>query len=150
MKKRGMSGHFIFGLLLLLAITLALVGCKKTNTSETYTLKVASKAGIGSYLVNGKGMTLYYNTGDESGQSNVSASSLNDWPPVIISTFSVPSSLNKNDFSNTSAGYGQSQTTYKGWPLYYFINDKKAGDTLGNGVEGKWFVVIPTTLAEAP
>jgi alpha-glucoside transport system substrate-binding protein len=38
------------------------------------------------------------------------------------------------------------QTTYKGWPLYYFVNDQAAGDTLGQGVNNVWFVIDPANF----
>ena len=41
---------------------------------------------------------------------------------------------------------GTLQVTYKGHPLYYFVQDKKAGDTTGEGIDGfgaEWYVVGP-------
>jgi hypothetical protein len=40
-----------------------------------------------------------------------------------------------------------SQLTYNGHPLYTFVNDKKPGDTNGEGVKafgGSWFAVSPS------
>ena len=45
---------------------------------------------------------------------------------------------------------GLRQVTYAGHPLYYFIQDKKAGDTTGQGVNGfggLWWVVSPAGAA---
>ncbi|MCR4308686.1 MAG: hypothetical protein NUW14_01475 [Deltaproteobacteria bacterium] len=39
--------------------------------------------------------------------------------------------------------HGKRQTTYKGWPLYYFAGDKAPGDVLGHAVGNVWFVVNP-------
>jgi predicted lipoprotein with Yx(FWY)xxD motif len=41
---------------------------------------------------------------------------------------------------------GTVQVTYNDLPLYYFANDAKPGDTVGQNVGGVWFVV---TTAEA-
>jgi predicted lipoprotein with Yx(FWY)xxD motif len=44
----------------------------------------------------------------------------------------------------TKRSDGKRQVTYKGHPLYYFIQDKKAGDTKGQGLNAfgaKWYVV---------
>src|SRR5712664_4280219 len=33
------------------------------------------------------------------------------------------------------------QTTFRGWPLYFFVGDAKAGDVKGEGVGDVWFVL---------
>jgi predicted lipoprotein with Yx(FWY)xxD motif len=33
--------------------------------------------------------------------------------------------------------------TYNHMPLYYWVNDMKAGDTTGQGVGSVWYVVNP-------
>ncbi|WP_311676569.1 hypothetical protein [Pedobacter cryoconitis] len=35
------------------------------------------------------------------------------------------------------------QTTYKGWPLYYYSGDSKKGDINGDGILKTWFVSTP-------
>jgi predicted lipoprotein with Yx(FWY)xxD motif len=36
---------------------------------------------------------------------------------------------------------GTKQVKYGDWPLYYFANDAAAGDTNGQGLAEKWYVV---------
>ena len=36
---------------------------------------------------------------------------------------------------------GGTQVTYNSWPVYFFNGDKVPGDTTGQGVGGKWFVI---------
>lgn len=38
---------------------------------------------------------------------------------------------------------GQKQWAYKGRPLYRFVNDKKPGDKLAEGMRGAWRVAKP-------
>ena len=41
---------------------------------------------------------------------------------------------------------GEKQTTFRGFPLYYWANHKAAGDTLGQNVSNVWFVVDPANF----
>jgi hypothetical protein len=38
---------------------------------------------------------------------------------------------------------GTWQLTLKGWPLYRYAKDTTPGDTLGQGVGGKWYASTP-------
>jgi len=119
-----------------------------------YTVMVESKADVGNYLVDPNGMALYHAAFDISGKSNATSAILELWPIFSQSNFIVPSSLNPADFSITTTD-GKVQATYKGWPLYYFINDKAPGDTLGQGVKNVWSVTAPdvtpaTSVPAAP
>jgi predicted lipoprotein with Yx(FWY)xxD motif len=107
-----------------------------------YTVMIESKADVGNYLVDAKGMTLYHATFDATGKSNATSAILGLWPPFGESNFIVPSSLNVADFSIITTG-GTAQATYKGWPLYFFVNDKAPGDTVGQGIKGVWSVTAP-------
>jgi predicted lipoprotein with Yx(FWY)xxD motif len=96
---------------------------------------------VGDYLVDAKGMTLYYFTKDSIGQSNATSAVLASWPVFNAPTIGAPSNLNAADFASITRDDGSKQTTYKGWPLYYYAKDKAAGDTLGEAVGGVWFVI---------
>jgi predicted lipoprotein with Yx(FWY)xxD motif len=113
------------------------------------TISASTKTGIGTYLVDEKGMTLYWTTLDSAGQSNVSGSSLSIWPVFSVSNIIVSSSLNPSDFGSITRADGKSQTTYKGWPLYYYYEDQASGSTLGQGVDGVWFAVNPAASGPA-
>ncbi|MDO8635699.1 MAG: hypothetical protein Q7R34_05560, partial [Dehalococcoidia bacterium] len=97
-----------------------------TPTSTTpppqYTIDVATKATIGTYLVDSKGMTLYYTTLDTTFKSNIT--DLATWPIFNSSNITVPASLTASNFSSITRNDGSKQTTYKGWPLYYYVLDK--------------------------
>ena len=100
-----------------------------------------SSANGAAYLTDSNGMTLYYFVKDVPGKSNCPAGPcLNLWPIFSGETMSVESPLSAADFSVITRPDGASQTAYKGWPLYYFANDKKPGDMLGQGSLGVWFI----------
>ena len=121
-----------------------------TPISSSFTIAVGSKDGIGNYLVDGNGMTLYWTTRDSVGQSNITGTNLADWPVFYAANIVIPSALTGSDFGAITRSEGGYQTTYKGYPLYYFIQDKKPMDTLGQGLEGVWSVVDPAAMAPAP
>ena len=95
-------------------------------------------------------MTLYYTTLDAVGKSNITGATLAAWPIFNSSNIAAPSSLTASDFASIIRGDGLKQTTYKGWPLYYYTLDKVAGEFNGNGVGGVWFVVNPTNFPPPP
>jgi predicted lipoprotein with Yx(FWY)xxD motif len=119
-------------------------------TAETYEVKVASGTVGGataSFLTGENDMTLYTFTPDQpnSGKSTCSGQCATNWPP-----FTVDSKDELKAGTGVTGALdvitrddGSMQATYKGMPLYYFAADKKAGDTTGQGVGGKWFVVAP-------
>ena len=115
-----------------------------TTTQPLVAINTSSKAGIGTYLVDGNGITLYWTTLDSVGQSNVTGAILANWPIFYSLNIVVPSSLNASDFASITRGDGTKQTTYKGRPIYYYINDQTAGNTFGQGINGIWFAVDPT------
>jgi predicted lipoprotein with Yx(FWY)xxD motif len=61
----------------------------------------------------------------------------------------LPTALSINDFGaitrpDGSNGTTRQQTTYKGVPLYYFVNDNATrGKTEGEGVANLWSVATP-------
>ena len=110
-------------------------------TVAANTVQTATKPDIGTYLVDSKGMTLYYFTNDSIGNSTAVGAVLQAWPLFNVATFTVPPTLNSSDFDAITRPDGQKVTTYKGWPLYYFAKDLAPGDTLGEGLFGAWFVM---------
>ena len=47
------------------------------------------------------------------------------------------------DLSIVTRDDGKKQWASKGWPLYYWIKDTKAGDKTGDGVGGAWKLAKP-------
>jgi len=62
------------------------------------------------------------------------------WPIFHVSSPALASGLDAADFVEIVRSDGVKQTTYKGWPLYFFAGDSKAGDTHGDNFE-VWYVI---------
>ncbi len=107
-------------------------------------LNVATDAKLGKILVDGRGMTLYMFTKDAPNTSNCAGDCLVKWPP-FLSTGSVKagSGVDKSLLGTAKLADGSDIITYNSLPLYYWIKDTKAGDTLGQGVGSVWYVVSP-------
>lgn len=106
-------------------------------------VKVAKKDGVGSFLVDAQGMTLYYFKKDTPGKSTCEGDCVARWPLYYREAVEAKDGLKAKDFGTITRTDGKKQTTYKGMPLYYFANDKKSGDTAGQGTKDVWYVVNP-------
>jgi predicted lipoprotein with Yx(FWY)xxD motif len=104
--------------------------------------KVSSKEGIGKFLVDPQGMTLYVFKKDAPGQSNCAGECLAKWPAYSGPGASGPG-VDAKAFGSITRTDGVKQTTYKGAPLYTFAADKAAGETRGQGAKEVWFVAVP-------
>ncbi|MDD1712168.1 MAG: hypothetical protein LUQ69_03255 [Methanoregulaceae archaeon] len=107
---------------------------------------VANTSSLGSFLVDARGMTLYYFTKDSPGTGN--SSCYNQcaviWPIFHVTTIHVSPPLSAAEFGEITRTTGEKQTTFRGWPLYFYQNDTAPGETTGQGVNGIWFVVSPS------
>ncbi|HUI69750.1 MAG TPA: hypothetical protein VL354_04460 [Spirochaetia bacterium] len=93
------------------------------------------------YLTDSKGMTLYYFTLDTNGQSACYGDCEKAWPIFYAKDLTVSSDLDAADFGTITRTDGTKETTYKGWPLYYWVQDKAPGDMTGEGVHGVWYIL---------
>ena len=107
----------------------------------TASIKLGSTK-LGSVLVDGSGRTLYVFTADSNGKSACSGSCAENWPPLGSDAApTLGTGLNAADFATIARSDGSHQVTFHGMPLYYFAGDTAAGDTNGQGIGGKWYVV---------
>lgn len=110
------------------------------------TIQIKENKELGPYLTDSKGMTLYYFKKDSPGKSVCTGPCLEMWPSFYAKEISVPEKLNGKDFGTITREDGEKQSTYKGYPLYYYHGDSNPGDTTGQGVSNIWFVVNPYTF----
>jgi predicted lipoprotein with Yx(FWY)xxD motif len=111
--------------------------------ADHHAVNVAKKDGVGSFLVDTQGRTLYTFKKDTPGMSACAGVCLANWPLYYRESVAAKGELKATDFGTITRADGQKQTTYKGMPLYYFSGDKAAGDTNGQGVKDVWYVAAP-------
>ena len=136
--------RLIAALVLAAALALAVAGTASAAGRAT----VSTRHGkLGTFLVGAKGMTLYLFEADKTSRSTCSGQCATFWPPLLTSGKPKASGKAKAKLlGTTKRSDGKRQVTYKGHPLYYFVQDKKAGDTLGQdflGFGAKWYVLAP-------
>ena len=114
------------------------------TTQTPDTIRVAAGS-LGNILVDAQGKTLYYFALDvpASGASMCTGSCAGIWPIFYSSAITVSPPLMASDFSSFVRADGTSQTTYRGWPLYYFQGDTNPGNVYGENVNKDWFAVKP-------
>ncbi len=141
-------------LLLFVISTIFIAGCTQQQqvqpTPQPTTVKPADTIGtasspLGTILVDSQGKTLYYFANDisSSGTSACTGQCAVVWPVFSADTIRVSSPLDPADFASITRADGTKQTTYYGWPLYYYQADTKPGDVNGENVLKIWFVIKP-------
>jgi predicted lipoprotein with Yx(FWY)xxD motif len=114
-------------------------------------IAVTTNAKFGQILVDDKGMTLYLFVADTGTSSTCYTTCATIWPPVL--TTGAPQAgtgAQASLLGTTTRTDGKVEVTYSGHPLYYFVQDKAAGDTKGqaiNGFGGLWWVMSPSGAA---
>lgn len=143
-----MRGRLIrWGLPLVLVAVVAVSGAMAAGaalTSSGATVKLVSSAKYGKVLVNAAGMTLYRYTPDRKGKSVCTGACLKYWPPLLVKGTAKPTAgagANASLIGIVMRSNGAHQVSYAGYPLYYFLGDKKAGQITGQGFQKTWYVV---------
>ncbi|WP_167747143.1 plastocyanin/azurin family copper-binding protein [Cohnella luojiensis] len=111
-----------------------------------YTIGLGTDAKLGNYLVDSSGVSLYYFDKDPMGKSVCEGDCLAKWPAFHADSVVIPKGLKAEDFGEITRTDGTKQTTFKGYPLYYFFQDAKRGDLKGQSVGEVWFVVNPAVF----
>ncbi len=96
---------------------------------------------LGPVLATNRGITLYTFANDTMpGMATCTAACSTNWPPLVALNDAVPT----GKWSVAQRPDGLKQWAYDGKPLYGWHEDKKAGDTMGEGkLNGVWRVARP-------
>jgi predicted lipoprotein with Yx(FWY)xxD motif len=97
---------------------------------------------LGTMIVDANGKSLYAFTPDTAGTSTCYDDCAKSWPPLLAEgDVTAGEGLDQSKLTTTDRTDGTKQVKYGDWPLYYFAGDSAAGDTNGQGVGTKWYVV---------
>ncbi|HEX5168217.1 MAG TPA: hypothetical protein VFW11_03530 [Cyclobacteriaceae bacterium] len=115
-----------------------------------YSLMVAHN-GTTRYLTDANGRTLYLHSPDQNGVNTFStgvAAHDDNWPlffAELNDMSKLPAGMSADDFGSITV-FDHSQLTYRGWPMYYFVQDVEKGDA--KGVSDIWpLATSATTVA---
>ena len=113
---------------------LLIAGCAMPGGSASGPARMSNGA-----LVGANGMTLYTFDRDtaNSGKSACNGPCATLWPPLMATASDQAS----GDWSVVVRDDGSRQWAYKGRPLYYYQNDKQAGERAGDNFRDVWHIV---------
>lgn len=150
-----------------LAIALIAAGCGSSTSGSPYSsgpygsavkarapsgIAGAAKVGVansplGHIVVDNKGRSLYVFEKDKNRRSACYGQCATYWPPLL--THGKPlarAGLKQSLLGTTRRANGNEQVTYAGHPLYRFVQDRKPGQTTGEGSQAfgaGWDVLSP-------
>lgn len=127
----------------MMTVVLVLAGMAYAGAGD---LQMKTKDKVGNYLTDGNGMTLYYFKNNAKDKNSCAGPCLEKWPIFYGEKVKAPAGSDAKDFGEFTRTDGKKQTTFKGWPLYYFAGDKAAGDTSGQAMKDVWFTVNPVVM----
>ena len=149
MQKLGTVGVGLLLGALTLAVLAALYASRSdaSGTASKAVVMTARNAKLGqTILVNPKGMTLYSLSAEKNGRficTDAFCRSL--WTPLVVARGATPTGSRLLD--TVKRPDGRTQVRFRGLPLYTFNEDRKPGDTKGQGFKdvGTWLAA--TTVA---
>jgi predicted lipoprotein with Yx(FWY)xxD motif len=126
-----------------IAATLAFAAGTQSSAAR---VRIA-KTRLGQILVDSKGITLYDFPPDKGTTSVCYGACAALWPPLLTKGKPVAGpGVRASLLGTTKRKDGKLEVTYNGHPLYYFVSDRKPGQTTGQGVNqfgGPWWVLSP-------
>jgi len=131
-------------------VSILFTSCKDDDVPQAPRTDIhldSTNAQTGRHIVDKDGKTLYFFSNDADGLSNCTGGCVTNWPAYLADANTTYSDgLLAADFATITLTSGAKQTTYKGWPLYYYAPAgvaETAGQTTGEGIGNVWFVAKP-------
>jgi predicted lipoprotein with Yx(FWY)xxD motif len=129
----------------IIASTAASLAHADGSTTTAGTAVDLGQSPLGRILVDSKGITLYDFPPDRGTTSVCYGACAALWPPLISKGKPVAGpGVRASLLGTTKRKDGKLEVTYNGHPLYYFVSDRKPGQTTGQGLNqfgGPWWVL---------
>lgn len=114
------------------------------SSSTKASVVLQSSSQFGKYLTTPAGYALYTYTADKPGGKGCTGQCLKIWPPLLLAPGqTTPMAAHGISGLGTFHRGSRLQVTYRGLPLYTYIEDKSPGQTTGQQVVdsgGTWYV----------
>ena len=119
-----------------LVVTAAFAMSAAGSTSSGTVVKAGS-SNLGRIIVDAHGKTLYLWAHDKGKKSTCYGDCAAYWPPLLTHGKPLARAGARAGLLGTTRRHdGRMQATYAGHPLYYFVQDTRAGQTKGEGLTG--------------
>ncbi|WP_420385132.1 hypothetical protein [Roseivirga sp.] len=140
---------------LLAAFVLQVTGCKNDDDVETEPtaglasgVQLSTNQQLGTVMTDDQGRALYFFSKDFDGTSKCTDGCSQIWPTFYVENLEIGAGLDQADFGQITRTDGELQTTYKGWPLYYYSSAgngevEAAGSFGGEAINNVWFTAKP-------
>jgi predicted lipoprotein with Yx(FWY)xxD motif len=125
-----------------------IVNLNTTTAPDAPSVMLINDDTFGDILTDNQGRSLYFFTRDANGQNHCQGTCESFWPVFYTEevVLAESSKLDISDFETITLSDGMTkQTTYKGWPLYYFAPAgdgviEQPGATAGDDVNNVWYI----------
>jgi len=113
------------------------------------TVQTRKISGLGTVLVNSRGLTLYMFAPDKQKRVTCKGQCAVIWPPLKLKAGQKPTAggaARKALLGSDPNPSGGRVVTYNRWPLYTYISDSKPGQATGQAIKlngGYWYVLSP-------
>jgi predicted lipoprotein with Yx(FWY)xxD motif len=114
------------------------------------TVQTRNIKGLGTVLVNSRGLTLYMFVRDKQKKVTCTGSCAAVWPPLKLKSgqkATAGGAAKKSLLGSDPNPGGGKVVTYNKWPLYTYVADSKPGQASGQALNlngGLWYVLSPS------
>jgi predicted lipoprotein with Yx(FWY)xxD motif len=138
----------MYGCLVAASVALGLTTAAFGRSESPATLQVEQTSSLGKVIANDHGRTLYLFRADSGTKSACYGQCAKYWPPLLTTGKPVAMAGIKASLLGTAKRKdGTTQVTYKGHPLYTFLEDTKVGMAKGEGSKAfgaSWYALAPS------